>query len=168
MHKFDDFTYKEIEFEEAAKELPEVDKSNSKLITELYFQIVDLENSQYIEIADEGFVNRLKTDIYDVVKEAACLCNGKSEIEFNEENGVCYITLYSKFMFLSEEMGISSAEVAALIKLATSTKISVIDEYIKFELMFCTNKRVKVADYSEKIEKLKGELKNIEQHKKEG
>lgn len=160
MHKFDDFTYKEIEFEEAAKELPEVDKSNSKLITELYFQIIDLENSQYVEIADEGFVNRLKTDIYDAVKEAACLCNGKSEIEFNEENGVCYITLYSKFLFLNEAMGISTSEAAALIKQSTWTKASVVDEYIKFELMFSTNRKVKVADHSEKIEALKKQIKN--------
>lgn len=161
MHKSDDFTYKEIEFEEAEKELSEVDKSNSKRITELYFQIIDLENSQYIEIADEDFVNRLKTDIYEVVKEAACLCSGKSEIEFNEENGVCYITLFTKFLFLNEAMGISSSEVSELIKLATWTKISVVEEYIKFELMFSTNKKVKIADHSEKISFFKNEIKKL-------
>ena len=166
MHKSDDFTNKEIEFEEAAKELPEVDKRDSKRITELYFQIVELENSQYIEIADEDFVNRLKTDIYDAVKEAACICNGKSEIEFNEETGVCYITLYSKFLFLNEAIGISTSEVAALIKLSAWTKVSVVDEYIKFELMFSINKKVKIADHSVKIEELKNELKYIEQQKR--
>lgn len=160
MHKSNDFTYKEIEFEEAEKELTGVDKYNSKRITDLYFQIVELENSQYAEIVDEKFIDKLKTDIYEVVKEAACICSGKSEIEFNEENGVCYITLYSKFLFLNEAMGISTSEAAALIKLATWAKISVVEEYIKFELMFNTNKQVKVADNSEKIEALKKQLKH--------
>ena len=166
MHKSNDFTYKENEFEEAEKELSEVDKSNSKLITELYFRIVDLERSQYTEIADEEFINKLKTDIYETVKEAACISNGKSEIEFNEKTGVCYITLYSKFLFLNEAIGISTSEVAALIKLSAWTKVSVVDEYIKFELMFSINKKVKIADYSVKIEELKNELKYIEQQKR--
>lgn len=159
MHKIDDFTYREVEIEEDNKELSEEQKFVSRRITELYFQLVDLEKSQYKDILDEEFINKLNTDVYEEIKEAAYLGHGKSEIEFDRDKGVCNITLYTKHILLNDNFGMSPCYAAEILKKATWSKVSIEDEFIKVHFMFDMNKHVKVADHSKQIEELKSALK---------
>ena len=160
MHKIDDFTYREVEFEEDNEELSEEQKSAYRRITELYFQLVDLEKSQYMDVIDDEFINKLNTDVYEEIKEAAYLGYGKSEIEFDRDKGVCNITLYAKHIFLNDNFGISRGYAAEILRTATWSKVSMEDEFIKVQFMFDINKYIKIADHSEKIVELKKLLKN--------
>jgi len=160
MYKIDDFTHREIELEEDNDELSEEQKLKMNHITDLYFQLVDLEKSQYIDIPDDEFINILNTDIYEEIKEVAYIGHGKSEIEFDRDKGVCNITLYTKHLLLNDNFGISPDYAAEILKKATWSKVSMEDEFIKVHFMFDVNKHVKVTDYSKEIEELKRVLKS--------
>ena len=160
MHKIDDFTYRETELKEDNEELSEEQKIVYRRITDLYFQLVDLEKSQYMDVIDDELINKLNTDVYEEIKEAAYLGHGKSEIEFDRDKGVCNITLYAKHIFLNDNLGISRGHAAEILKTATWSKVSMEDEFIKVQFMFDINKHIKIADHSEKIVELKKLLKN--------
>lgn len=161
MYKVDDFTQREIELEEDNKELSEEQKLKMNHVTKLYFQLVDLEKSQYMDVPDEEFINRLNTEVYEEIKEAAFLGHGKSEIEFDKDKGVCNITLYIKYIFLNNDFGVDPGYAAKILKKATWTKVSMEDEFIKVHFMFDINKHVKVTNHSKQIEALKSELKSV-------
>ena len=159
MYKIDDFTREEIELEEN-EEVSEEQKLKLSRTTDLYFKLVELEKSQYVDVLDDDFVNKLNTDIYEDIKEAAYLGHGKSEIEFDKDKGVCDITLYVKHLLLNNDFGMYPGNAAKLLKMAVWSKISMEDEFIKLQFMFDINKHVKIADHSKQIEELKYELKN--------
>jgi len=160
MYKVDDFTRREIELEEDNEELSEEQKLKMNHITKLYFQLVDLEKSQYMDVPDEEFINRLNTEVYEEIKEAAFLGHGKSEIEFDNDKGICNITLYAKHILLNDNFGMSPGFAAVILKKATWSEVSIEDEFIKVLFKFDINKHVKVADHSRQIEELKAALKD--------
>lgn len=160
MYRIDDFTRGEIELEEDKDDLSKEQQLKLNHITDLYFQLVDLEKSQYTDVSDDEFINRLNTEIYEEIKEAAYLGKGKSEIEFDKDKGVCNITLYVKHIFLNNDFGTPTDIAVMLLKMAIWSKVSIEDDFIKVQFMFDTNKHVKVADYSKQIEELKCALKN--------
>jgi len=160
MYIIDDFTNKDLFLEEDNEEISAEQNKSQHEILDLCLKISELEHSQYTEVTDEALINKLKSDVYEIVKEAAFISHGKSEIEFDDTKGICYITLYSKFLFLNDAIGISSTATASLLSSAIWTRVTPSDDYIKVQFMFGTKKKFKTADYSSKIEELKEQLKN--------
>ena len=147
------------------EELSDEQEKKHREILDLCLRISELEHTQYTEVIDEKLISQLKSDVYKIVKEAAFISHGKSEIDFDDTNGKCYITLYSKFLFLDAGIGISSADAAALLKSAIWTKITNSDDFVKIQFMFSTKKRVKTSDYASEIDKLKMQLKSYKNMK---
>lgn len=116
MYNIDDFTIAENDFIEDTEELSDEQEKKQREILDLCLKISELENAQYTEVVDDKLISQLKSDVYEIVKEAAFISHGKSEIEFDDTNGKCYITLHSKFLFLDAGIGISSAAAASLLK----------------------------------------------------
>lgn len=159
MYIVDDFTNRDFTLDEIEEDLHNTNKDKIRFITDLYFQLVELEKSQYIEITDENYIDELKTSVYEDVKNIASISHGKSEIEFDEKNSLCYIILYSDYLFFNEDIAISPTVLSSIMKIAAWTKISTTDNYVKIQFVFNTKKRVKIADFSNKIDNLKKQIK---------
>ena len=159
MYIVDDFTNRDFTLDEIEEDLHNTSKDKIRFITDLYFQLVELEKSQYVEITDEKYIDELKNSVYKDVKNIAFISHGKSEIEFDEKNSLCYIILYSDYLFFNEDIAISPTVLSSIMKIAAWTKISTTDNYVKIQFMFNTKKRVKTADFSNKIDNLKEQIK---------
>ena len=155
----DDFTKEEIYFDDIETTAHNNENSESSNIVKKYIEIAKLNKAQYKQIKNEKLIRLIKDHIYEDIKYAAFLSHGKCELEIDDKEELCYITLYSKYLFINDELAISKSKISDILKLATWTKVSVDGEYVKYQFMFQLYETVKVKDYSQKIEQLKKEIK---------
>ena len=64
MYIVDDFTNRDFTLDEIEEDLHNTNKDKIRFITDLYFQLVELEKSQYVEITDEKYIDELKNSVY--------------------------------------------------------------------------------------------------------
>ena len=83
-------------------------------------------------------------------------------MEITDNNEICYITLYIKYLFLSKDFPISTSTAIDILKAATWTKASIEGDYVKYQFMFQLYEEIKIKDNSKEIESLKKQLKHCQ------